>query len=244
MILSERSIKILQLTKNNTEAEIAKMMLVSKTRINQIKQASLAVLEMLYQQSKNDFLAFIKQHDLGHLCVDLCEGATLEESEPKKQTKLVARYRLVAAANVQMLTEIVQRFLSLDFQVFGAPFSHAGELYQCMYKDHAHEVEIDDAEFKMMSSEGRSQLAHFAALLFNPIELDFPSRIVTQLRYNNIIYYGDLVQRSEQELSYMPNIGPKTLKDIVDILASKGLKLNTKLIGWPPKELKHHLNGN
>lgn len=241
MILSERNIKILQLTKNNTEAEIAKMMLVSKTRINQIKQESLSVLDRLYKQSKNDFSAFIKQHDLSHLVIKLDIDAS---TEPKKQTKLVAKYRLVGAANVHMLTEIVQRFLSLDFQVFGAPFSHAGELCQCMYKDHAHEVEIDDAEFKMMSSEGRSQLAHFAALLFNPIELDFPSRIVTQLRYNNIIYYGDLVQRSEQELSYMQNIGPKTLKDIVDILASKGLKLNTKLVGWPPKELNHQLNGS
>ncbi|MDP1775230.1 MAG: DNA-directed RNA polymerase subunit alpha C-terminal domain-containing protein, partial [Moraxellaceae bacterium] len=54
------------------------------------------------------------------------------------------------------------------------------------------------------------------------------------LKAENIYYIGDLVQRSEVELLKTPNLGKKSLTEIKDVLASKGLSLGMRLENWPP----------
>jgi DNA-directed RNA polymerase subunit alpha len=72
------------------------------------------------------------------------------------------------------------------------------------------------------------------ALLQAIDELDLTVRSANCLKAENIYYVGDLIQRSEMELLKTPNLGKKSLTEIKDVLASKGLSLGMHLDNWPP----------
>ena len=57
------------------------------------------------------------------------------------------------------------------------------------------------------------------------------------LKAENIYYIGDLIQRTETELLKTPNLGRKSLNEIKEVLASRGLSLGMKLENWPPAGL-------
>jgi DNA-directed RNA polymerase subunit alpha len=77
------------------------------------------------------------------------------------------------------------------------------------------------------------------AILLRPVdELELTVRSANCLKAENIYYIGDLVQRSETELLKTPNLGRKSLNEIKEVLASRGLTLGTRLDGWPPKSLE------
>ena len=76
------------------------------------------------------------------------------------------------------------------------------------------------------------------ALLQAIDELDLTVRSANCLKAENIYYVGDLIQRSEMELLKTPNLGRKSLTEIKDVLASKGLSLGMHLDNWPPASLE------
>ena len=59
------------------------------------------------------------------------------------------------------------------------------------------------------------------------------------LKAESIYYIGDLIQRTEVELLKTPNLGKKSLTEIKDVLASRGLSLGMRLENWPPASLKN-----
>ena len=76
-------------------------------------------------------------------------------------------------------------------------------------------------------------------VLLRPVDdLELTVRSSTFLKAENIYYIGDLIQRSENELLKAPNLGRKSLNEIKDVLASKGLTLGMKLENWPPAGLE------
>ena len=75
-------------------------------------------------------------------------------------------------------------------------------------------------------------------LLLQPVDdLELTVRSANCLKAENIYYIGDLIQRSENELLKTPNLGRKSLNEIKEVLASKGLTLGMKLENWPPPNL-------
>ena len=76
------------------------------------------------------------------------------------------------------------------------------------------------------------------ALLQAIDELDLTVRSANCLKAENIYYVGDLIQRSEMELLKTPNLGRKSLTEIKDVLATKGLSLGMQLENWPPSALE------
>jgi DNA-directed RNA polymerase subunit alpha len=75
-------------------------------------------------------------------------------------------------------------------------------------------------------------------VLLRPVdELELTVRSANCLKAESIYYIGDLIQRSEQELLKTPNLGKKSLTEIKDVLASRGLSLGMKLENWPPPGL-------
>lgn len=76
------------------------------------------------------------------------------------------------------------------------------------------------------------------ALLQAIDELDLTVRSANCLKAENIYYVGDLIQRSEMELLKTPNLGRKSLTEIKDVLATKGLSLGMQLENWPPTSLE------
>lgn len=76
-------------------------------------------------------------------------------------------------------------------------------------------------------------------VLLRPVdELELTVRSANCLKAENILYIGDLVQRTEMELLKTPNLGKKSLTEIKDVLAAKGLSLGMKLESWPPSNLE------
>ena len=69
-------------------------------------------------------------------------------------------------------------------------------------------------------------------------ELELSVRSANCLKNDNIVYIGDLVQKSEQEMLRTPNFGRKSLNEIKEVLASMGLGLGMSVIGWPPENVE------
>ncbi len=94
-------------------------------------------------------------------------------------------------------------------------------------------------------SLGLDQALGFDPLYLRPVdELELTVRSANCLKAENIFYIGDLIQRSEMELLKTPNLGKKSLTEIKDILADKGLSLGMKLDNWPPVNLERRREGN
>ena len=75
--------------------------------------------------------------------------------------------------------------------------------------------------------------------LMRPVDdLELTVRSANCLKAENIYYIGDLIQRSETELLKTPNLGRKSLNEIKEVLASRGLSLGMKLENWPPAGLE------
>ena len=76
-------------------------------------------------------------------------------------------------------------------------------------------------------------------ILLRPVDdLELTVRSANCLKAENIYYIGDLVQRTEVELLKTPNLGKKSLTEIKDVLASRGLSLGLRLDNWPPATLR------
>ena len=76
-------------------------------------------------------------------------------------------------------------------------------------------------------------------LLVRPVDdLELTVRSANCLKAESIYYVGDLIQRTEVELRKTPNLGKKSLTEIKDVLASRGLSLGMRLENWPPPGLR------
>jgi DNA-directed RNA polymerase subunit alpha len=76
-------------------------------------------------------------------------------------------------------------------------------------------------------------------VLMRPVDdLELTVRSANCLKAENIYYIGDLIQRTENELLKTPNLGRKSLNEIKEVLASRGLTLGMKLDNWPPAGLE------
>jgi DNA-directed RNA polymerase subunit alpha len=76
-------------------------------------------------------------------------------------------------------------------------------------------------------------------ILLRPVDdLELTVRSANCLKAENIYYIGDLIQRTENELLKTPNLGRKSLNEIKEVLATRGLTLGMKLESWPPAGLE------
>ena len=76
-------------------------------------------------------------------------------------------------------------------------------------------------------------------ILLRPVDdLELTVRSANCLKAESIYFIGDLIQRTEVELLKTPNLGKKSLTEIKDVLASRGLSLGMRLENWPPAGLK------
>lgn len=75
-------------------------------------------------------------------------------------------------------------------------------------------------------------------LLLKVDELELSVRSANCLKNDNIIYIGDLVQKTENEMLRTPNFGRKSLNEIKELLASMDLHLGMQVEGWPPENIE------
>ena len=97
------------------------------------------------------------------------------------------------------------------------------------------------AELKGMPAqiEDTRKQTQIDPILLRPVDdLELTVRSANCLKAENIYYIGDLIQRTETELLKTPNLGRKSLNEIKEVLASRGLTLGMKLENWPPVGLE------
>ena len=89
------------------------------------------------------------------------------------------------------------------------------------------------------SPEEKQVEEQIAPILLRPVDdLELTVRSANCLKAENIYYIGDLIRRTEVELLKTPNLGKKSLTEIKDVLASRGLSLGMRLENWPPMSLR------
>jgi len=86
--------------------------------------------------------------------------------------------------------------------------------------------------------EQQPELEFNAALLKKVDELELSVRSANCLKNDNIIYIGDLIQKTEAEMLRTPNFGRKSLNEIKEVLAAMGLHLGMDVPNWPPDNIE------
>lgn len=87
-------------------------------------------------------------------------------------------------------------------------------------------------------TEKKSDLPFNRNLLRKVEELELSVRSANCLKNENIVYIGDLVQKSESDLLRTPNFGRKSLNEIKEVLAQMGIELGMHVEGWPPENIE------
>ncbi len=98
-------------------------------------------------------------------------------------------------------------------------------------------VNFDEPQ-KEVEEEAVTELAFNPALLKKVDELELSVRSANCLKNDNIVYIGDLIQKTEAEMLRTPNFGRKSLNEIKEVLASMGLHLGMEVPAWPPETSK------
>ncbi|WNO54878.1 DNA-directed RNA polymerase subunit alpha [Stakelama saccharophila] len=89
------------------------------------------------------------------------------------------------------------------------------------------------------AAEGEGDTAQINRYLLKKVdELELSVRSANCLKNDNIIYIGDLVQKTEAEMLRTPNFGRKSLNEIKEVLSSMGLRLGMDIPGWPPENIE------
>jgi DNA-directed RNA polymerase subunit alpha len=99
-------------------------------------------------------------------------------------------------------------------------------------------AQLEGNELAAFDAPAARSSQQFDPILLRPVdELELTVRSANCLKAENIYYIGDLIQRTENELLKTPNLGRKSLNEIKEVLASRGLTLGMRLENWPPAGL-------
>ena len=95
-----------------------------------------------------------------------------------------------------------------------------------------------DEPTKDKGQDAREELPFNPALLRKVDELELSVRSANCLKNDNIVYIGDLIQKTEAEMLRTPNFGRKSLNEIKEVLAGLGLHLGMDVPDWPPDNIE------
>ncbi len=95
-----------------------------------------------------------------------------------------------------------------------------------------------DEPTAMSAADREDELPFNKNLLRKVDELELSVRSANCLKNDNIIYIGDLVQKTEAEMLRTPNFGRKSLNEIKEVLSQMGLHLGMEIAGWPPENIE------
>ena len=98
-------------------------------------------------------------------------------------------------------------------------------------------VNFEEPEAKI-EEKAEPELEFNSALLKKVDELELSVRSANCLKNDNIVYIGDLIQKTESEMLRTPNFGRKSLNEIKEVLAGMGLHLGMDIPSWPPENIE------
>jgi DNA-directed RNA polymerase subunit alpha len=165
-----------------------------------------------------------------------------EETRPIGVLRLDATYSpmrrvayAVESARVEQRTDLDKLILELETNGTIQPEEAIRRAATILQQQLAVFVDLEgDAE-----PETEEKVDEIDPILLRPVDdLELTVRSANCLKAENIYYIGDLIQRTEVELLKTPNLGKKSLTEIKDVLASRGLSLGMRLENWPPAGLR------
>ena len=176
----------------------------------------------------------------GYVPVDNLEEE--EETRPIGVLRLDATYspmRRVAysvdSARVEQRTDLDKLILDLETNGTIDPEECIRRAATILQQQLAVFVDLESAG-DPVAEERRDEID---PILIRPVDdLELTVRSANCLKAENIYCIGDLIQRTEVELLKTPNLGKKSLTEIKDVLASRGLSLGMRLENWPPVNLR------
>jgi DNA-directed RNA polymerase subunit alpha len=168
---------------------------------------------------------------------------------PEEETRSIGRLQLdatfspvgrvsyvVEAARVEQRTDLDKLVLDLETNGTIDPEEAIRRAATILQQQLAVFVDLESES----ESESVEEEDEVDPILLRPVDdLELTVRSANCLKAENIYYIGDLVQRTEVELLKTPNLGKKSLTEIKDVLASRGLSLGMRLDNWPPASLKN-----
>jgi DNA-directed RNA polymerase subunit alpha len=168
---------------------------------------------------------------------------------PEEETRSIGRLQLdatfapvhrvsyvVEAARVEQRTDLDKLVLDLETNGTIDPEEAIRRAATILQQQLAVFVDLESES----ESESIEEEDEVDPILLRPVDdLELTVRSANCLKAENIYYIGDLVQRTEVELLKTPNLGKKSLTEIKDVLASRGLSLGMRLDNWPPASLKN-----
>ena len=99
-------------------------------------------------------------------------------------------------------------------------------------------INFEEPKQAAMQEQAPGDLPFNRNLLRKVDELELSVRSANCLKNDNIIYIGDLVQKSESEMLRTPNFGRKSLNEIKEVLTQMGLTLGMQITNWPPENIE------
>ncbi|KQY91268.1 MULTISPECIES: DNA-directed RNA polymerase subunit alpha [unclassified Brevundimonas] len=99
-------------------------------------------------------------------------------------------------------------------------------------------ITFDEPKKAVEAADGKPDLPFNPALLKKVDELELSVRSANCLKNDNIVYIGDLIQKTEGEMLRTPNFGRKSLNEIKEVLMTMGLSLGMDVPNWPPENIE------
>ena len=146
----------------------------------------------------------------------------------------------VQSARVEQRTNLDKLVLEIETNGTINPEEAVREAAQVLRSQLAVFVDLEAEEAEVASTSAEPAID---PILLRPVDdLELTVRSANCLKAESIYYIGDLIQRTEVELLKTPNLGKKSLTEIKDVLASRGLSLGMRLENWPPPGLSESRN--
>lgn len=141
----------------------------------------------------------------------------------------------VQSARVEQRTNLDKLILEIETNGTIDPEDAVRESATILRSQLAVFVDLEAEEAQIAEAKNEPEID---PVLLRPVDdLELTVRSANCLKAESIYYIGDLIQRTEVELLKTPNLGKKSLTEIKDVLASRGLALGMRLENWPPANL-------
>ena len=141
----------------------------------------------------------------------------------------------VQSARVEQQTDLDKLIMEIETNGTYDPENAVREAARILRNQLSVFVDLEAEEAEEARSAAEPEID---PILLRPVDdLELTVRSANCLKAESIYYIGDLIQRTEVELLKTPNLGKKSLTEIKDVLASRGLSLGMRLESWPPPGL-------
>ncbi|HEX7385160.1 MAG TPA: DNA-directed RNA polymerase subunit alpha C-terminal domain-containing protein, partial [Burkholderiaceae bacterium] len=144
----------------------------------------------------------------------------------------------VESARVEQRTDLDKLVMNIETNGVISPEEAIRQSAKILVEQLAVFAQLPSESIDNIFEQPAQRSPNFDPILLRPVdELELTVRSANCLKAENIYYIGDLIQRTETELLKTPNLGRKSLNEIKEVLASRGLTLGARLENWPPQGL-------